>query len=85
MQEQFTQMRSKMEAAEVTGTAGGGLVTVVLTGDHKMKQVKIKPECVDKEDVEGLQDLIKAAYQDALKKLEAEAMPDMGAFKTLMP
>lgn len=83
MQEQFLQMRSKMESTEVTGSAGGGLVTLILTGDHKMKQIKIKPECVDREDIEGLQDLIKAAYQDALKKLEAETMPDMGPLKTL--
>lgn len=69
MQEQISKMQGNMQDVEVTGTAGNGLVTIVLGGEHEMKQIKIKPECVDAEDIEGLQDLIKAAYQDALKQL----------------
>jgi DNA-binding YbaB/EbfC family protein len=83
MQEQFMQMRAKMEALEVEGTAGGGLVTITLTGDNMMKQIRIKPECVDPEDVDGLQDLIKAAYMDAQKKLEAQGMPGMPGMEGL--
>lgn len=70
LQEQFSSMQNRMKTTEVTGTAGNGLVTITLTGEHAMKQIVIRPDCVDPEDVEGLQDLIKAAYQDALKQLE---------------
>jgi nucleoid-associated protein EbfC len=71
MQEQFAQMQEQVKSQEVTGTAGNGLVEMTLTGDSKMKRLKINPECVDPEDVEGLEDLICAAYKDACKKLEA--------------
>lgn len=77
LQEQLSQMRSQMEAMEAEGTAGNGLVTITLTGDNTMKGIKIKPECVDPEDVEGLQDLIKAAYQDAKKKLDDKSSQGM--------
>lgn len=80
MQAQFSQMQDKMQKLEVTGTAGNGLVTIVINGDHEIKQLKIKPECVDPEDVEGLEDLFKAAYKDALSKLKAETkLPAGGA------
>lgn len=72
MQEQFTQLQKQMQETEVTGSAGNGLVTLSLDGQHQMKRLTIKPECVDPEDVEGLQDLIKAAYADACKKLEQD-------------
>lgn len=72
MQEQFAKLQQEMQETEVTGSAGNGLVTLSLNGQHEMKQLHIKPECVDPEDVEGLQDLIKAAYADACKKLEQE-------------
>lgn len=83
LQEQFAQMKQQMDAQEVMGTAPNGLVTITLTGDHSMKSIKIKPECVDKDDVDGLQDLIKAAYQDALKKLESQGMKGMEGLKGL--
>lgn len=78
MQEQLSQMQSKLQNLEITGTAGNGLVTVTLTGDHEIKQIKIKPECVDPEDVEGLEDLIKAAFNDASKKMHEDSMKQMG-------
>ncbi len=67
---QYEKMREDLKSQEVTGSAGGGLVTVVLAGDHSMKKIEIKPACVDPTDVEGLQDLIKAAYDEANQKLE---------------
>lgn len=70
MQQQFEQLQAQMQKTEVVGTAGQGLVTITLSGDGDMKQVKIKPECVDPEDVEGLEVLIKAAYADAQDKLK---------------
>lgn len=77
MQEQFTQMQGKMQEMEAIGTAGNGLVTLTLTGDHELKQIKIKPDCVDPEDIEGLEDLIKAAYKEASDKLKADSMSQM--------
>lgn len=79
MQDQLTKMQSHMENTELTGTSGNGLVTVLLSGDLELKQIKIKPECVDPEDVEGLQDLIKAAFQDAAKKAKAQQMEGMSS------
>lgn len=78
LQQQLTQMQSQMEHTEVEGSAGNGLVTLTLTGEHEIKKLHIKPECVDPEDVEGLQDLIKAAFADANKKLKSKTMEGMG-------
>lgn len=88
LQEQLSQMQSQMQNTEVTGSAGNGLVNLTLSGEHELKTLKIKPECVDPEDIEGLQDLIKAAYADALSKLREQSsmpkmppgMPDFGMF-----
>ena len=78
-------MQNQMQHTEITGSAGNGLVTLVLTGDCEMKSITIKPECVDAEDIEGLQDLIKAAFKDAKGKLESQTkmpggMPDLSMF-----
>ena len=73
MQQQFSQMQSKMEETEVVGTAGNGLVRITLKGNSDLKEIKIKPECVDPQDVEGLELLIKSAYGDAYKKLNEQA------------
>jgi hypothetical protein len=72
MQEQFSMIQNQMSSMEVTGAAGSGLVTITLSGDGEMKSIKIKPECVDPEDVEGLEILIKAAHQDAKEKLKSK-------------
>lgn len=77
MQAQFGKMQNELKNIEVTGSAGNGLVTITLGGEQEMKQIKIKPECVDPEDVEGLQDLIKSAYNDASDKLQKESMKNM--------
>jgi nucleoid-associated protein EbfC len=77
LQGQLSKMQNQMKETEVSGTAGNGLVTITLSGENDMKQIKIKPECVDPEDLEGLQDLIKAAYNDANKKLKAQQMEGM--------
>ena len=75
---QYEKMREELKQQEVTGVAGGGLVTIVLSGDHAMKKIEIKPACVDPNDIEGLQDLIKAAYDDATQKLEQNSNPSLG-------
>ena len=81
LQEQLSQMQNKIQKAEVEGQSAGGLVTLTLTGEHELKKIVIKPECVDKDDIDGLQDLIKSAYNDARKKLDKETqMPKMPGF-----
>lgn len=72
-QEQMSKMQEEMEKVEATGSAGNGLVEVTLTGENKLKKLKIKPECVDAEDIEGLEDLIKAAFNDASSQLQANS------------
>ncbi len=73
MEEQFARMQEELANSEHEGSAGGGLVKIVLTGDKNIKSIKISPECVDKEDVEGLQDLIIAAFNDAAARVEASS------------
>lgn len=70
---QYEKMRDDMRSIEVTGSAGNGLVTIVMNGEHEIKNLQIKPDCVDKNDVEGLQDLIRAAHADALLKISAQS------------
>lgn len=80
MQEKFHEIQEKLKNTLVTGSAGGGMVEITLNGDHEMTQVKLKPECVDPEDIEGLEDLIRVAYSDALKKvnkLSDSTMPSL--------
>ncbi len=77
LQEKFSKMQEQLKSETVEGTSGGGLVAITLNGEHEMKKISIKPECVDPEDVEGLEDLVRAAYNDAAKKLE-DKMPDLG-------
>ncbi len=86
LQSQFSQLQGQLEQAEAVGTAGNGLVTVTLNGNRELKQLKIKPECVDPEDIEGLEDLIKAAFKDATDKLNKKSgsmglpgMPDLSS------
>ena len=78
LQEQMQKAQEELEETEVEGSAGGGLVTITLNGKKAMQGVKIKPEAVDPDDIEMLEDLILAAYNDAAEKadaLEAEMMP----------
>lgn len=77
MQEEVEKTQAALATEEITVSAGGGAVTVVVTGAREFKSVTIKPEVVDPEDVEMLQDLLLAAFNDALaqvKQLEEERM-----------
>ncbi len=73
MQDQMQKMQKEMEELEVTGSAGNGLVSLTLSGEKQLKNISINPDCVDPSDVEGLQDLIKAAYNDALTQLDEKS------------
>ncbi len=78
MQSQMEQMQAALAAQVVTGTAGGGAVIIEMTGDQHLKSVKIKPEVVDPEDVEMLEDLIMAAFQEATDKVTALMSETLG-------
>lgn len=87
MLQQVKKMQKEMEKAQealkdktVQGTAGGGVVTVTANGHKEILSVTIKPEAVDPEDVEMLQDLILAAVNDALKQVDEIVAKDMGKF-----
>ena len=67
MQDEIRAKQEELEAKEYTGTASGEMVTVTMTGKHEITAVKIKPEAVDPEDVEMLQDMIAAAVNEALR------------------
>lgn len=81
MQAQFSQMQEQLsgqlEQMEVVGSAGAGLVEITLNGANDMKRIKINPECVDKDDIEGLETLIKAAYTDACTKIKEQSEPSV--------
>ena len=71
-QEQMSEMQEKMQNLLVTGNVPNDLVQVTVNGEKQVKKIQIKKECVDPEDIDGLQDLILAACQDAYEKIEAQ-------------
>ncbi|KAA9004629.1 YbaB/EbfC family nucleoid-associated protein [Paenibacillus spiritus] len=80
MQEQMLKAQEELGSKTVEGTSGGGVVTVEVNGHKKVLSIQIKPEAVDPEDVEMLQDLVMTAVNDALTKAEELANSDMGKF-----
>jgi DNA-binding YbaB/EbfC family protein len=77
MQSKVTEMQAKLEALEITGEAGAGLVKVTLSGKSDLRSVQIDPKMLDPADVEVLQDLIAAAHRDAKAKIEAISAEEM--------
>lgn len=77
MQERMQRLQEELGAIEVTGTAGGGLVSVTLTGKGDMKGVKIDPSLLKPEEAEIVEDLIVAASSDAKGKVEAKLQEKM--------
>ncbi len=70
MQEQMQKAQEELEDTEVEGSAGGDAVVVVMNGKKVVSSITIKPEIVDVDDIEMLEDLIMAAYNDALSEAE---------------
>ena len=73
MQEDMLKAQEELKDTEFTAEAGGGLVEVTLSGDKMMSAIKIKPEAVDMDDLEMLEDLIIAAYNEAAAAVDEEA------------
>ncbi len=70
MQEKFKQLQEELERAEVEGEAGGGLVKVVMNGKREVLRLSIDPSLFREEDKEILEDLVAAAVNDAVHKVE---------------
>ena len=78
MQEKMETIQAEVEKQEIVATAGGGVVTVKMNGKKEVKAVTIKPEAVDPDDIETLEDLVTAAVNDAIKKADALMEEAMG-------
>ena len=78
-QDMSRQMEEKMNSIEVEGNAGGGMVKVVLNGHKNVLSVEVSKEVIDPEEVEMLQDLIIAAFNDAMTKVEEELKENLGS------
>lgn len=77
MQSKMQEMQAKLEAMEVDGMSGGGMVTVVLSGKSDLKRVKIDPKLANPAETEMLEDLVVAAHAEAKRKLEAIMAEEM--------
>jgi len=75
----MAKVQEELGAKTVTGTAGGGVVEVVVNGHQKVLSVTVKPEVVDPADLEMLQDLVMAAVNEAMDKARELATKEMGA------
>ena len=78
MQQQIAKAQAELAEAELTGTAGGGLVTATVAGTGELKAIKIDPKAVDPEDVETLEDLVVAAVHNAAEAARELTEKKMG-------
>ena len=77
MQAKMAEMQEGLEALEISGAAGGRLVSVILNGKGEMRAIKIDPSLVNVDEVEVLEDLVTAAFNDAKAKVEAHMQEEM--------
>lgn len=78
MQRQMEQMQAELEEKEITATAGGGAVSVTVSGKKEITSLTIDKEVVDPDDVEMLQDLITAAVNEAMRQVDEMSNEEMG-------
>ncbi len=79
MQRQMEEAQKQLEEQEVTATAGGGAVEVTVSGKREVLKVKLAEEVVDPDDIEMLEDLIMAATNEALRKVDEASQQQMSA------
>ncbi|HIX90803.1 MAG TPA: YbaB/EbfC family nucleoid-associated protein [Candidatus Agathobaculum pullicola] len=79
MQENMMKAQEEIAQMETTGTAGGGMVTATVTGTATLKSIEIKPDVVDPDDIDMLQDLVVAAVNEALKAANEKSQSQMNA------
>ncbi len=77
MQAEIARVQAELEAKEHTVSVGGGAVEVVMTGKKELKSLVIKPEVVDPEDIEMLQDLVISAVNEVIREIEEESNKEM--------
>ena len=77
MQQDMMRMQEEMENKTYSATVGGGMVTATVNGKHEVLNLEIKPEAVDPDDVEMLQDMVIAAVNEAMRTADAEAANNM--------
>lgn len=77
MQEEMAKVQAELEEREYSVTAGGGAVEVTISGKKEIKALTLKPEVVDPEDIEMLQDLIAAAVNEAIRTVEETSAKEM--------
>jgi DNA-binding YbaB/EbfC family protein len=77
LQGKMQRMQEELAALEVSGQSGAGMVTITLNGKGEMRGVKIDPSLLKPEDVEMVEDLVMAAFQDAKSKVEGEMQRKM--------
>jgi hypothetical protein len=80
MQADIEKTQEELSAKEFDATAGGGAVSVKVTGDKQLKEIKISKDAVDPDDVEMLQDLILTCVNEALRKVDAAQAASMGKY-----
>ncbi len=85
MQAKMQEMQAELEAREVQGAAGGGMVTVTLNGKSELKSIRIDPALMKEDEREVLEDLIKAAHADAKQRVEREMAEQMQKLTAGMP
>lgn len=79
MQQNMLKMQEEMEQSEFEATSGGGAVTVKMSGKKELTSISIKPEAVDPDDVEMLEDLILAAVNEVIKKVDSASASKMSS------
>ena len=84
-QQMQEQMQTKMQSMRVEGTSGGGMVKVEMSGNKELLTVTIDKEAVDPNDVDMLQDLVKAAVNEAARKVDEAMQSSLGAMTGGMP
>lgn len=79
LMEGLAKAQADLASSTVEATAGGGAITVVMTGDQRVQSIKLAPEVIDPDDVEMLQDLLVVAVNDALEKIQGLQQQLMGS------
>ena len=80
MQEEMQKSQEELTSKEFDSTAGGGAISVKVTGEKVIKEIKIKPDVVDPDDVEMLEDLILTCVNEALRKVDSAQSQEFGKF-----
>lgn len=78
MQEDMANLQADLETREYDVSAGGGMITVKINGKREILNIDIKPEIVDPDDIETLSDVITAAVNEAIKKVDTTSETEMG-------